>query len=80
MRILRKITCIGIIPLLLEGLFISCDSWKDDDCPSGYHLYYTSGGTSYEYDSDSECATRAYNSGYKYYCYDGKCHGYYTKY
>lgn len=81
MKLLRKIACIGMIPLLAVGFFISCDGWSyDDDCPAGYHLYYTRNGTSYEYSSDSECATRAYQDGYKYYCYDGKCHAYYTKY
>ena len=64
------------------GVFLSCKQNEDDDddCPSGgYHIWYSNSSGDHEYSSASECSSNAYSRGYKYYCYDGKCHAYYTK-
>ena len=44
-----------------------------------WYLYQTSGGVTYDYTSDSACHAAASEQGYTYYCYDGKCYGYYVK-
>ena len=78
---MKKLVILSFISIFISNFFISCDLFKEeDDCPAGTHLYYTRGGTTYEYSSDSECGERAYSDGYRYYCYDGKCHAYNTKY
>lgn len=79
MKILRKIACIGIIPLLTAGLFISCDSWKDDDCPSTSYTLWSTATNSYNFYSESYCKSTASDRGYKCYSYDSanhRCYGY----
>ena len=79
---MKKILFLILLALIASLGFVACDSIKDDDdCPSGgYHIWYTSGGVDYEYSSDSDCSSHAYDREYKYYCYrGGKCYAYYTK-
>lgn len=62
------------------GMIACSDSDEDKDCgysSTGNRWHLTTGGS--EYSSESACESAAANAGYSYYCYDGKCYGYYVR-
>ncbi len=75
-KIFKTAVILGGFLCVASAFFVACAD--SDDCGT-HHLYYTSGGRSYEYGSASACNDAAVRAGYKCYSYvNGVCNAYCT--